>query len=163
MLAAVKRVFIPQELCQWFLWSASFSEEHQQFHSKKIQKQPKKQQKSNFSRYFCGISVCFDTKFIKAKLKMFLRRLSDKHDFTQQRAAEHQRLTWAPVTSQETKSIFFLRERSEVGGAKGHRPGLTSSSKTTKKICNQSRLTAQSWEQSKIWWSVVGEDQSQRS
>lgn len=46
-------------------------------------------QNAAFYRYICSISVCFDIKLIKAKLKIILRHLSDIHDFNQQRAAEH--------------------------------------------------------------------------
>lgn len=46
-------------------------------------------QNAAFYRYIYSISVCFDIKLIKAKLKIILRHLSDIHDFNQQRAAEH--------------------------------------------------------------------------
>lgn len=48
------------------------------FDSKKIQKRPKMQHKLNFYRHFCGVSLFFDIKFIKEKLKIFQRQLSDR-------------------------------------------------------------------------------------
>lgn len=45
------------------------------FDSKKIQKM---QHKLNFYRHFCGISLFLDIKFIKEKLKIFQKQLSDR-------------------------------------------------------------------------------------